>query len=295
MVLADLADGLPINEALPRHTNDLPALEAQFADFATAQANGLAPETDWSDAELDGLLADDDSEAILRTWVAEHPRNLEGVMTFAAVLQQNEKWDEAEQTLRQAIDLYPGFIGGESPYLSLAGIHQRQGQSEQEAQVLEEYASLDADASASYLRLMELATQREDWESLARNAERLMAVNPLTAHPHRGLARAAEVNGEPEVAIQAYRSLLVMTPDDPADVHFRLASHLDTVGETDAARRHALMALEVAPRFRKAQQLLLQFVEDDVPPEDRPLLPELDADRPAPAADETPAEVSPGF
>ena len=47
-ILGDLAEGLPINEALPRHTNDLPVIEEQFVEFATAQAEALASDADWS-------------------------------------------------------------------------------------------------------------------------------------------------------------------------------------------------------------------------------------------------------
>lgn len=285
-VMHDLASGLPINEALPRHTDDLPVLEAEFAKFAAERAEDLAPGTDWSKPDIGGLLADDDSESLLRDWVTEHPDNYGGTMTFAAVLVENEKWDEAKTVLRRAIELYPDAIGGQSPYLRLAEIHRRLGETDEEASVLAELAVRDADAGATFLRLIELAEKRKDWQALELNCQRLMAVNPLTVHPHAGLARVAEEQARPELAVTAYQSLLALTPADPAELHYRLASGLQTLGRA-GAKRHTLMALENAPRYRQAQRLLLQIVESNSASPDQPLLPELEKDVPDSNADDS--------
>ena len=49
-----------------------------------------------------------------------------------------------------------------------------------------------------------------------------------------------------------------LDPDDPAEAHFHLARLLKAE-KKDKARRHLLMALEEAPRFRQAHQLLLNW------------------------------------
>jgi tetratricopeptide (TPR) repeat protein len=298
-VLADLAEGLPINEALPRHTIDMPALEADFEAFAREQAEALAPGADWSEPDIAGLLADDNSEALLREWVAEHPTNIRGKMVFALLLIENERWEEAIRVLREVIDLHPGYIERQNPYVQLAQIHRRQGNTQAEAEVLEELAARAADAGQAYLRLIDLAHERDDAEALARNAERLIAVNPLTQHPHTALASASESLGMPQQAVSALRSLLHLEPDDPALLHYRLARNLNEVDEQPQARRHVLMALENAPRYRDAQRLLLRLA-GDAAAADEPLLPELADEPPArnrkgvdppeePAADKTEA------
>ncbi|MEX0585187.1 MAG: hypothetical protein WD176_00995, partial [Pirellulales bacterium] len=48
--------------------------------------------------------------------------------------------------------------------------------------------------------------------------------------------------------------------DDPATLHYRLARLLAETGEPADARRHVLLALERAPRYREAQALLLTLV-----------------------------------
>ncbi|MGD9856072.1 MAG: hypothetical protein AB7U20_14100, partial [Planctomycetaceae bacterium] len=262
-VLADLAAGLPINESLPRHTAEPPELEGEFVEFARSRAADLAPDVDWSTPELAGRIAGGDSEALLRSWVDAHPHNLQGLAAFADVLIDNEQWAEARETLLRMHQLYPTHAGDDSPLRKLAAVARKLGESDAEREALEQYAAIDADSTETFLRLIELATEPGETESLERNALRLMGVNPLTKHPHQALAAAAEQNGDAQEAITAYQSLLLLAPDDPSSVHFRLAKHLWAIGEAEGARRHVLQSLEHAPRYRDAQRLLLEFVRAD--------------------------------
>ena len=109
---------------------------------------------------------------------------------------------------------------------------------------------------------MDLETAAANWTAVAANARRYLAVNPLLPQPYRHLARAAEALGQREEAIAACRHLLRLDPPDPAGTHFQLARLLHAGGHPDA-RRHLLMALEEAPRFREAHQLLLQLPAPD--------------------------------
>jgi hypothetical protein len=52
--------------------------------------------------------------------------------------------------------------------------------------------------------------------------------------------------------------MLQLDPEDPSEVHYRLARQLHKLGEPEA-HRQVLQALEEAPRFRDAQRLLLEL------------------------------------
>ena len=127
-----------------------------------------------------------------------------------------------------------------------------------------------ATPSPAYLRLMELDEAAGDWHGVAKNARRLLAVNPLIPAPHRQLARAAEQLGERDEAMTAYRALAMLDDTDPAEVHYRLAKLLRQAGKPDEARREVLKSLEEAPRFLDAHRLLLELVEPDKPPDRAP-------------------------
>jgi tetratricopeptide (TPR) repeat protein len=141
----------------------------------------------------------------------------------------------------------------------IAAAHRGLSNAEAERDALEELAARDADATDCFLRVMEISRDRQDWESVARNARRMLAVNPLVPAPHRYLAEAAEKLGQRDDAIRSYRALLMFDTADAADVRFRLASLLSAGGEPERAKREVLLALEEAPRFVAAHRLLLQL------------------------------------
>jgi len=112
-----------------------------------------------------------------------------------------------------------------------------------------------------YSRLIELTEAQKDWPEVSKYAERLLAINPLLSRPHRALAEAGMATGNSEQAVTAWRKLLLLDPPDPVDAHFQLARLLRARGGADApeAKRQLLQALEDAPRFQAALQLLVDL------------------------------------
>jgi tetratricopeptide (TPR) repeat protein len=259
-ILRDLGAGVFINDAIERHTAPLDELEEAFAKFAQDRADALAPDADWSKPDLEPFLLDADAADLLRQWAEANPKNVRGLTAYAQFLIQKEQWDDAKRVLRQLIELYPRATGGESPYVLLAGVHRKLNETDAERALLRQYVVLDTDATAAFLRLIELETARAEWAAVREDALRMLAVNPLVPQPHRALALAAEKTGNPKEAIAAYQSLLALKPDDLADAHYRLGKLLFEQGDATAARRHVLTALEHAPRFREAHALLLRIV-----------------------------------
>lgn len=139
-----------------------------------------------------------------------------------------------------------------------AEAHRQQGETAREREVLEKLASLDSEQPAVVARLAELAEAAGDGEAAHRNARRMIALNPMWPEAQLRLARAAEAIGRADEAIAAGRALLRLDPADPADAHFRLARLLKE-RDRPAARRHVLLALAEAPRFRDAHRLLLEL------------------------------------
>lgn len=129
--------------------------------------------------------------------------------------------------------LYPEYVGPDNAYMMLATVHRRLSDTAAERKVLEELAARDGSASPAYLRLMELDDAASDWKNLARDARRLLAVNPLIPAPYRNLARAAEHLGQPDVAMTALRAVAMLDESDPAGVHYRLAKLLNQAGRRD--------------------------------------------------------------
>ena len=205
----------------------------------------------------------------LREWFDKHPKSFEGLRRLAARLVVEGQWSKAKDALESLKRVYPEYVGPDNAYLLLAVVYKRLSDPMSERKVLEELAMKDGDASSAYLRLLELDEAASDWASLAKNAQRLLAVNPLIAAPYRPLAHAAEKMGRPDEAVTAYRALVLLDDTDIAGTHFHLARLLRDAGKPAEARREVLRSLEEAPRFREAHQLLLELVEHGSPTDPR--------------------------
>lgn len=271
-ILRDLGQGDGIHQALEKHTAEISKLDEDFEAFARQRAEKLAPALDF---EKPALVAHEPEKGASRLprptpkpgsgggeswdeWAKNHPTNFWALALKGRELVEAKKWAEAKPVLERLLELYPGFAGPESAYRLLAATHRALGETNAEKKVLTRFAELDREATDAYLRLMELGADAQEWSDVLKNAERYLAVNPLVAAPYRYLAKASEATGANANALASYRALLELDPPDPAEVHFRLAQLLHRLGDPEA-RRHVLEALEEAPRYRAALQLLLEI------------------------------------
>jgi tetratricopeptide (TPR) repeat protein len=259
-VLHDLGQGVEINQALAAHTAALPELEKTFAAFARERAAAFGRDADWSKPEPP--LAKGDL-AGLRRWLEKHPRSVWALREEGQRLIAAQQWTEAREVLRRLLAVLPDQRGADSAYLALASVERKRGDAAAEKKALETLAGLAGDAQPAFSRLLELDLEGKDWPGVARNADRLLAVNPMSASAYRGLGRALEERSgsdgkAADGAAAAYRAVLRLEPPDPADVHLRLARLLRK-RDPRAARRHVLESLSEAPRFREAHRLLLEL------------------------------------
>ncbi len=273
-ILHDLGEGQEINQAIAKYTVPMNQLETQFAGFARDRALQMAPGLDW---EKPRLKTDDEGsettvelprrsrkpipdvgESEWAKWGEQRPTNFWVMNRRVEEAVRRQDWEAAKPILEKLVKLYPDNTGADSPYPLLARVLRAQGATNEESAVLSNFARRDASTPNTYARLMELGRTREDWKGVKLNAERYLAVNPLVALPHKFLAEASENLGELPEAIQAYRALLELGPEDPAETHYRLARALYALGKPEA-KQQVLQALEEAPRFRAALKLLWEI------------------------------------
>jgi tetratricopeptide (TPR) repeat protein len=258
-LLDELGGGMAMDDALVHHVAPLPRLDAAFAAYARRQAEALAPELTWDELEL----PPEADSAELAEWLDEHPENFSGTVRLGQALVREKKWKQSIEHATRLRELFPTYVGPGNAYQILARAHRELSDAAGECEALEAWATRDAEAVDAYLRLMELGDQAGDWDSVQRNALRMLAVNPLTPAPHRWLARAAEKLGDTAAAIAAHRALLQFDTADPVDAHYQLALLLRQQGDLAGARREALLALEEAPRFLAGHRLLLELTATD--------------------------------
>ena len=271
-VLSDLRRNAIAEKSLGRRLASLEEIESGFTRFAVDRARKVAPRADWEIPDEDSPLHRDPEG--VAAYLKKRPNNIWALSATCSYLLAERRWQEVIAPAKRLIELYPEFVGGGDGYTALARAQRNLGDTEGERGTLRELAVRDADAIDAFVRLIELDLEAEDWPAAEDSARRLLALNPLLRSPHRALGIAAQQQGKTPEAIAAFTSLLRLDPVNPADVHFRLAQlHLDADQET--SKRHVLLALEDAPRFRAAHSLLLELSGDrDAPAPPEPPTPE---------------------
>ena len=96
--------------------------------------------------------------------------------------------------------------------------------------------------------------------------ERTIWIDPFHLDLHTRLASSYEGAERWPEAARERRALLALQPADLAEAHYRLALALHRGGDARNARSAVLDALEIAPNFEAALDLLLEIRGD---PEDR--------------------------
>ncbi|MGH9338189.1 MAG: tetratricopeptide repeat protein [Acidobacteriota bacterium] len=199
----------------------------------------------------------------LQTLMQAHHVNPENYfinLELGRQLQAKGRGSEAIPYLRTALEAFPTMAGPESPYDLLYQIYSEQGDRDKTIEILRAWWEQSPLMAENAVELASLLSAQERWSEAVRYLEEAMYVTPLEAESHQALGELYLKTGQPEKAVREFRVLLDLQPVDPAGAHYYLAEALHHSGKKDEAKREVLLALEIAPGYERAQQLLLQIV-----------------------------------
>ena len=254
-------DGLETEAALARIGLDFDTLQASFdeavaAEFGPLQRALTAPE--WPE-ELPPAGAD--RIAALRERAAAAPDSFRAQLALGRALFAAREWEGSRTALERAAELVPLATGFDSPHGLLARIAQEQGDRESAKEHLERLLAHDETSLEAVRLLAALAEETSDEARLRGAYERLLEIDPFDPVPHQALGRLAMAGGRHDVAVREFDVALALGPVDRVVAHSDYAESLLAAGDADGARRQALAALEIAPTYERAQDLLLEALE----------------------------------
>ena len=113
--------------------------------------------------------------------------------------------------------------------------------------------------STTIKKLATLEEEAGDKQKAAAALDRLNYIYPIDEELHRRLGDLWLAQNNVTGAIREYEALVASKPIDPATSHYDLAKALKLGHRDDDAREQVLLALEAAPGFKPAQQLLLEL------------------------------------
>ena len=256
-ILKDLNDGIQINDALDRHTKGLDELEESFAAYLNELAMAYADGVEFTTTEL-AAAAPTELNAV-KAFLELHPENFPARLLSASMLIKADQLDEVETELQKLIALVPQDNSTNGPRRLLADVYRRRSQAVLEIQTLTEHLQYSADDLDAALRLQELCELQHQPDRVVELGMIIFAIDPFQPAALNRTAAAAEAMGQTVAAVNALNSLLQIQKDDAARIHFRIAT-LQKSTAPESARRHVLLSLAQAPRYRDAHKLLLELV-----------------------------------
>jgi len=167
--------------------------------------------------------------------------------------------DRAVPLLERARRLFPEYAGGNSPYWLLAQASAKQGQA---TKAVAELSALTALNRGHYPALMELARRRAvmgDTAGSARAMDDAMYVDPYEVEAHRTLATLYDALDRNTPAVRERRAVVALGPFNRSEALYQLAAAQFRAGDRAGARRSVLRALEDAPNYQEALDLLLRI------------------------------------
>jgi tetratricopeptide (TPR) repeat protein len=227
------------------------AFESYLQERFRTPLRGLAPIAE-SPPQHAGIPA-------LEEFVRAHPGDLVARIRLGAALVRAERYAEAKPHLTQALRAFPEYGAPDSPYVYLARIHRAEGDLDRAAAAL---ARVNALSESNYGALIEEADLQA---SLGRSSEEGRALNkamhvfPYDIRIHERLASQATRAGDHGIAVRERQAVVALDPADRAEALFLLAVAHRDAGQADAARRAVLRALELAPNYDAALELLLDL------------------------------------
>lgn len=236
-------------------TQGFPAVQRMLREYGEGRGNAevlrrvLGAEPEQIDRQFDQWLR------------AKYPparvQEYRTAMGEARRLASEKKYDEAERRLTQVIGLFDGADA--AAYSVLAATQLERGDTAAAIESLERVAAIDENAYEANLKLAELAEARGEDAVLTAALERVMYIFPYEIEHHRRLAEAYARAGEAEGVVRERRAVVALNPVDRAEALYQLAVGLRDAGDRQEARRQVLRALEAAPAFERAQELLLEL------------------------------------
>jgi tetratricopeptide (TPR) repeat protein len=193
----------------------------------------------------------------------DNPENYLAQLTYGRLLQSEGRLDEAMAVLEKAAALVPMASGRGSPRLLLAQIAMEQknpARASAELEALLEHDHTNVEAARELVRLLAVAPTPERARLIAAY-KRIVAIDPFDPAAHARLGRLLLDEGQDtDRAIRELRAALAAGPVDRAEVHVDLAEAYLASRQPAQARRQTLAALEIAPAYERAQDLLLKIV-----------------------------------
>jgi tetratricopeptide (TPR) repeat protein len=203
------------------------------------------------------------STADLRSLAEANPRSYPVQVALGRALRKDGQPDQAMQAFERAAALIPVARGKGSPHDEMAAIALEKKDRPRAVTELTALVANDFNNIEAARQLAGLLRQDESVppSKMTPIYQRIVAIDPFDAEAHAALGRFALQRDDAEAAVREFKTVLALNPVDRALAHTDLAESYYRTGRKAEAKKQTLAALEIAPSYERAQELLLKLVD----------------------------------
>ena len=197
----------------------------------------------------------------LKKLAETNPESFVVQMQLAVALHQAKDPKGAIQALERAAKLAPTATGDNNPNKMIAAIAGEMKDEPRQIQALDALLKVDASDVESARQLAKLLDSVKDDRRSEEAYRRVIGIDPFDRDAQTAYGRLALKRKDNDAAVRAFRAALARNPPDRAQAHVDLAEAYVSAGQAAEAKKEILAALEIAPSFEKAQDLLLKIAQ----------------------------------
>jgi tetratricopeptide (TPR) repeat protein len=158
-----------------------------------------------------------------------------------------------------ALELFPYVSGKGNPYESLAKLLEQKGDRAQAAKTLESLVKTDENNLEALKTIARLRLALGERQIALDALQASFYISPFDYKLHTQAGELSLEQKDYAKALTEFQVALALAPPNVAEANYNVAAAYHALGRPEA-KRAVLRALEAAPRYEKAQELLLRIV-----------------------------------
>jgi tetratricopeptide (TPR) repeat protein len=166
--------------------------------------------------------------------------------------------DKAIEIFKQSVAMYPEYTDEHNAYEPLADAYLKKGDKKDAIDILKKFMTYSETGFNASLKLADLLQEAGDPAGARHALEGAMFIRPMDLQEHQRLGDLLLSQKQYAPAVREFEALIALNTPDKAGAYYKLAESNFGQGRKDIAKTNVMKALEIAPSYEPALELLLK-------------------------------------
>lgn len=196
-------------------------------------------------------------------WVGDKVKDID-VKAFTELMTSGQETlvkgdtDKAIEILNKTIQMYPEFTEDHNAYEPLADAYLKKGDKKAAIETLKKYVGYSDTAFNGNMKLAGLLMDEGDAAGARQAFEGAQYIRPMDLEEHQKFGDFLLKQKQYGPAVREFEALIALNTPDKAGTYTKLAESDFGRGDRQSAKANVLKALEIAPSYEPALELLLK-------------------------------------